>query len=516
MGDPLQAVVQTAAAAWQAVTPLVFVPRTTEFAFVQFRKDPSATRCNSPVGRQGGMQEIRCPGDASPVRAMHELAHAVGLEHEHQRVDRDAMVAVSQRALQREPQNYRRLDEALPIGLYDFGSIMHYPCDTGSVRGMMTKIHPDPVTPGAAVGPSNGDAQTVQFMYGIVPERSPIAAHRRYADHMELWVVDEFGAMRGASWNGDWNTWYVLPDATFPQRAWVAAAGRNDDHQEVWAIDVAGNLRGNWWDGSWHDWYSLGGPPTTGLAPGTPSLPTGAPLVAHSRFSGHMEVWAVGNDGQLHGVCWNGDWQPWYTLSGRTFPAGAQLAVVSRNDDHVELWAVGTDNKLHGIWWDGSWQPWYTLDIDASFEPGGGVTALSRNADHMEVWSVDGRHTLKAAWWDGSWHSYALGGPTLSAAGAGLPPGAPLTALSRNDDLMEVWCVGEDERLHGIWWDGSWQPWYTVDPTPIPAQVPLASLSRNDDHQELWYVAPEDPRPFVQGVQGVWWNGSWNPLYRVV
>jgi hypothetical protein len=81
---------------------------------------------------------------------------------------------------------------------------------------------------------------------------------------------------------------------------------------------------------------------------------------------------------------------------------------------------------------------------------------------------------------------------------------------------MEVWCVGEDERLHGIWWGGSWQPWYTVDPTPIPAQSPLASLSRNDDHQEVWSVVPEDPRPFVQGVQGVWWNGSWNAFYRVV
>ena len=520
MGDPLIGVVQAATMAWQARTPLVFVTRTTEADFVQFRKDASAVRCNSDVGRQGGAQEIRCAANATPRRIIHELGHAVGLEHEHQRLDRDAMVAVSQRALQLEPQNYERRDEALLIGPYDFGSIMHYRTNDGTARGMMTKLHPDPPPPGFANIPSAGDENTAQFMYGIVTARSPIAAHGRNNNHMEVWVVDAFGTVRGAWWNGQWQTWYLLGDATFPQNAWLAAAGRTADHQEVWGIDNAGALRGRWWDGAWHDWYLLGGPPpVAGAPPGAPTLPAGAPLVAHSRNPNHMEVWAVGVDGQLHGTWWDGNnWQSWYTLAGRTFPPRAQLAVHARNDDHMELWAIGTDFKLHGIWWDGSWQPWYTIDVDASFEPGGGVAAIGRNDDHMEVWSVDGRHTLKGAWWDGNWHGYALGGPTPLPGGGtgGLPPGAPIAALSRGDDYMDVWCVGEDARLHGTWWDGNWHGWYVVDPTPVPALSPLAAHSRNDDHQEIWCVAPDDPRIHVQGVQGTWWNGNWNPFYRVV
>jgi hypothetical protein len=285
-------------------------------------------------------------------------------------------------------------------------------------------------------------------MYGIVPARSPIAVHSRSDDHMEIWVADESGSVRGAWWYGQWETWYTLGGATFPVRSWLAAVGRDDDHQEIWGIDDHGELRGRYWDGSWHDWYSLGAPVIASLPPGGPVLIPGAPLVAHSRDPGHMEVWVVANDGQLYGVHWNNGWRSWDPRPGRTFPPGAHLAVQGLNEHHMEIWAVGTDSKLHGIpWWNGSWDAWYTVTDDFSFEPGGAVAATGRNDDHMEVWSIDRRHTLKGAWWDGQkWTSHDYGGPTQVPVPRGLAPGAPLTALSRDEDYMDS---GASEKTAG-------------------------------------------------------------------
>jgi hypothetical protein len=80
---------------------------------------------------------------------------------------------------------------------------------------------------------------------------------------------------------------------------------------------------------------------------------------------------------------------------------------------------------------------------------------------------------------------------------------------------MEVWAVGDDNVLHGIWWNGSWQPWYSLGEIQIPRATPLAAVSRNDDHMEVWAAAPIDPAQQDFRVHGVWWNGSWNPFYRL-
>lgn len=511
-GDPLRTTVVGATRDWENRAPVRFFRRTNEPDYVLFRRVQDEPRCNSPVGRVGGPQVIRCSGNASRQRIAHELGHVIGLHHEQQRLDRDAMVAVSGLALRDELQNYKRLDQELMVGPYDFGSLMHYPVDTGPARGMMTKIHPDPIVPGSATVPSAGDVGGVKFMYGIVPDRTPIAALSRNDDHIELWVVDEFGTVRGAWYDSGWQTWYVLAGRGFPQRANLACCARDSDHMEVWGVGNDGVLHGIWWDGTWHPWYSMAPAPVT-TAPGTPLLPPGAPLAAHSRNDGHLEIWCVGNDGQVHGIWWNGSaWEAWYTLPGRQFPPGAHLVAVGRNDDHMELWAIGTDNRLHGIWWNGDWESWYTLDGPGapSLQPGGGVSAVSRNANRMEVWTIAADDRLHGIWWDGDWQPwYTLGGPSFQ-------PGAPLTALSRQNDHMEVWAVSDARQLEGVWWNGgAWQPWYVVEPTPVLRGTPLTALHRKANHMEIFCVVPDGTDIFRLGVQGVFWEGDWNRFLRI-
>jgi hypothetical protein len=350
-----------------------------------------------------------------------------------------------------------------------------------------------------------------------VLDRTPIASLRRHDDHMELWVVDAFGVARGNWWDGNWHAWYSLPhpNTKFPPRGHLAVLGRHDDHMELFGIGQDGQLYGIWWDGEWRNWFMLGAPTILGLPLGTPALPPGAPLAVRSRFTDHMEVWVVGADGQVHSVWWNGTaWQSWHTLPGAQFDVGAPLAVHCRNDDHMEIWGIDVNGTLRGNWWNGSWQGWYALPTPPgsfSLKQGGNLAVLGRNDDHMEVWSIGADDRLHGIWWDGSWHDwYTLDGPVS------FPSGAPLVALSRNDDHMEVWAVGEGNRLHGVWWNGSWNPWYTLNSTPVPRMTPLAALSRNDNHMEVWCVAPDDhPQSLIRTVHGVWWDGSWKPFYRL-
>ncbi len=517
-GDPIRTTVINAIAFWTVNTPLIFVPRTTESDYVLVKRVASKERCSMFVGRKGGAQELECAGSPETARVAHELGHAIGLFHEHQRTDRDAMVGVSFAAIRDEAHNYRRIDDGLMIGPYEFSSLMHYLVNTAAAdRQPLSKIHPDPALPpvyAAAVGNSPGDRNAVRFMYGIVPERSPIAALSKGSDHMELWVVDENGVVRGAPFfDGSWQTWYFLFGRQFPQRAHLAALHRAS-RMEVWGVGTDGLLHGVWFDGdNWQKWYTLGAPPIAGLPPGTPPLPPGAPLAVWTRDPNHMEVWVVGNDGLLHGIWFDGSkWQAWYTLPGRTFPPATHLAVLGRDDDHVELWAVGTDGVLHGVYFAGGWQPWYSL-AGRTLVPGAGVACVSRSDDHMEVWSVGGDDRLHGVWWNGqAWQGW------YTLFGASLPPGAPLVALSRDSDHMEVWVVDDTDHLRGVYFAGGWQPWYFIGPPDVPRSTPLAALSRATDHMEVWCVAPVNPTAAVgvQGVQGVWFDGSWHPFYRVV
>jgi Astacin (Peptidase family M12A) len=515
---PLQNLITQAQQAWEAVTPVRFILQTNEPDFILYRNVPGAPRCSSAAGRKGGAQELKCNNAFSLGALVHELGHAIGLQHEHQRQDRDASMAVSAAAIAQQPQDFARLDGEQMVGAYDLTSVMHYSWSTAASQQPLSKI--TPVGPAAWPNPnqpSPGDGEGVRFMYGIVLAPTPIAVHRRHAGHMELWVVDADGIVRGAWFDGTWQTWYQLPERTFPQRGSLAVLGRHRDHMELFGVDTNVQLQGIWWDGNWHDWYTLGAPAITGLPPGTPALPPGAPLAVRSRFRDHMEVWVVAADRQVHSIWWDGStWQGWNALAGALFPAGSPLAVHTRHDDHMEIWGIDESGTLRGNWWNGSWQGWYSLPTPSgSFNlvAGGNIAVLGRNEDHMEVWSIGGDDRLHGISWDSNWQQwYTLDGPVS------FPAGGPLIALSRNDNHMEVWAVTDADRLQGIWWSGNWNQWYLVDQTPVARGTPLAASSRNDDHMEVWCVAPADPAGAQWhdvGVQGVWWDGQWHPFYRV-
>ena len=117
-----------------------FKRRTNEADYVTFRNSFIAS---SNVGRVGGQQFVTLPARASIGNMIHEIGHAVGLYHEHQRQDRNEHIKVFEENI--EVDALTQFDR-YPIlfgtdhGAFDFNSIMLYSSDAFSKNGNATML----------------------------------------------------------------------------------------------------------------------------------------------------------------------------------------------------------------------------------------------------------------------------------------------------------------------------------------------------------------------------------------
>ncbi len=113
---------------WRDATMLRFYYRGTGPRIV-FRRSANPRDCSSYVGYSGGTVYTNIGGDCGLTETIHEIGHAVALEHEHQRCDRGNFIIF--KADRVAPVNVQYFDKLCSIGAqlssYDPYSIMHYP-----------------------------------------------------------------------------------------------------------------------------------------------------------------------------------------------------------------------------------------------------------------------------------------------------------------------------------------------------------------------------------------------------
>ncbi|MFE6925431.1 M12 family metallopeptidase [Nocardia sp. NPDC057663] len=125
-GSQMRVVIDQAIDHWNSRTVMRFVPRANETDYVVFDDHGS---CFSEIGRVGGRQSISCTANNSAGNIgglLHEMGHAVGFIHEHQRPDRSSHVTVGAST----DGNCTIANGGWFLTDYDCESVMHYPLPT--------------------------------------------------------------------------------------------------------------------------------------------------------------------------------------------------------------------------------------------------------------------------------------------------------------------------------------------------------------------------------------------------
>ena len=163
---------------WNSKSTIRLVERTDEPDWVNFKVHEE--RCASFVGRNGDEQEVTVPEWCSSGSIIHEIGHAVGLFHEQSREDRDSHVEalfdnIDKRYISNFTQRIRTGDD---IGLYDYGSIMHYSAFGFSRNNRPTiKTIPPGLPIGQREGLSSGDIDGVAELYGHMTRKTTISTN---------------------------------------------------------------------------------------------------------------------------------------------------------------------------------------------------------------------------------------------------------------------------------------------------------------------------------------------------
>jgi hypothetical protein len=178
----------TAMTTWSRVAPVTFVPRTTQRGALAITRDDESTNgastCWSTVGQRGratsGRLNLGGTCASSPRTVHHEMGHSLGLNHEHQRPDRDDYVSID---LGNVPTNahfaFNKFSGLPLVGPYDFASVMHYDRVAFAIDRSRLTIIPHPpysqfTTVMGQAEPSETDHNVMALFYNAPHRESDI------------------------------------------------------------------------------------------------------------------------------------------------------------------------------------------------------------------------------------------------------------------------------------------------------------------------------------------------------
>jgi len=191
---------------------------------------------------------------------------------------------------------------------------------------------------------------------GILADRLAVASWG--TNRLDVFGLGVNGHISQLWWNGSWH-WSDLgsPPAGVGGGAFLGspltAASWGSGRYDVFGVGANGHVIQRWWDGSWH-WADLGAPPATVGGGGLYG-----PLAAASWGPNRIDVFGRGRNGNVVQLWWNGSWH-WSDLGvpPPTVGGGAirgSLTATSWGTNRYDVFAVGDNGHVVQLWWNGAW-----------------------------------------------------------------------------------------------------------------------------------------------------------------
>lgn len=182
------------------------------------------------------------------------------------------------------------------------------------------------------------------------------------------------------------------------------------------------------------------------------------------------------------------------------------FAVIARTNQNQDVFWVGPDGSMYTATQTNE-QPWSNkIGLGGNFVPGSTVSAVSRASDSVNLFAIDKTGNVCHAWWSGA-RGWECIGNKYEILGTGLTPGAPLAAIARTSNHLDLFTTGKDGRVLTANWGGG-KPWSSFATNkswrPISqafgANTPVTVVSRSPQHLDLFLTGPDGR------VYSSWWQ----------
>lgn len=513
-----------------------------DYVKIVFSANLNGAAGQSPVGRQGGEQELLLTTGAVKSTVMHEMLHAAGFFHEQCREDRDDFIEILEDNIQDGMENNFQTEGGTTHSEYDYCSIMHY-SSTAFGNGKTTLRCKKPNNCNACTGKTNlslspQDIKGIDEFYGFgrfpceyqwpdpanpfVKRHTPqntssgraIASLSRIPQSMELWWTTEDGAVETRYWyaNDTWKGYQFAPPGSAAAFGSITAASRIPGHMEVWWIGSDGSVQDAYWyegDKTWHRYQ---------LAPaGSAALKGG--ITAVSRKPDHLELWWIGPDGSVQSAYWYDKMNSFsrYQLAG---PGSASvnggIAAISPEPGNMDVWWIATDGSVKDAHWYDNGENWKNGELAPAgvASSNGGITAISKRPRHREIIWIGPDGSVYHALENGT-HSPGFYGKIAEAKSAAA--GSPVTGVTRKDDTEEFWWVSPDGKIMDAYQynDGKgWRKFPLSDPGFASQTGGISAVSREPGAMEIWTTGKvnEPSGNYHYSTDGYYWyeNANWN------
>jgi hypothetical protein len=205
---------------------------------------------------------------------------------------------------------------------------------------------------------------------------------------------------------------------------------------------------------------------------------------------------------------WSGVGDRWRSIGG-FFPAGAPISVTSRSAGNLDLFVVGNDGRVYTSWWyqgadwsglNNTWR-----NIGGVFPKGAPVTAVAKSSNSIDLFITGNDGRVYTSWWYQGADWSGLGDRWRSIGGF-FPAGAPISVTSRSAGNLDLFVVGNDGRVYTSWWyqgadwSGLDNTWRNIGAF-FPAGRKVTAISRSARNLDA-FITGNDGRAYTS-----WWQG---------